>query len=103
MVSNNQILTYTACKDENSYKGGAEKGSNDGTRKISLKNGLIYEGQLLNGKPYGRGKYIDQSGNIYEGEFPGGTTWWISLNQTFTSLYIVKVFIFCMAELNGRR
>jgi len=31
-----------------------------------------YEGDLVNGKPHGKGKFIDSNGDVYEGEFVNG-------------------------------
>jgi hypothetical protein len=29
----------------------------------------VWEGETLNGKPHGKGKYTFSNGNVYEGEF----------------------------------
>ena len=34
--------------------------------------GGIYDGELLNNWPHGRGKYTFENGNVYEGEFHQG-------------------------------
>ena len=39
---------------------------------IVMSNGCKYEGELANGKPHGKGKYIWSNGDIYEGEFNNG-------------------------------
>ena len=64
------------------------KGRSDDNGTFNLRCGLVYEGEILNGFPHGRGKYIDErSGDTYEGEFPFGTTGWFSLYQGFYFLY----------------
>jgi len=39
---------------------------------IKLRNGSLYEGDLVNGKPHGKGKIISKSSDIYEGDFVNG-------------------------------
>ena len=41
--------------------------------KLTLENGVIYEGEAVNGKPDGKGKLIyPDGGDVYEGEFHNG-------------------------------
>ncbi|KAK1737727.1 phosphatidylinositol-4-phosphate 5-kinase-related protein [Skeletonema marinoi] len=40
--------------------------------KITFDNGGVYEGDVVDGKPHGRGKKISLSGNEYEGKWKNG-------------------------------
>jgi len=40
--------------------------------KLTLEKGYNYEGEVLNGKPNGKGKIIFSDGDIYEGNFIDG-------------------------------
>ena len=42
-------------------------------QKISIGNGDTYEGEMINGKMNGMGKYIYNNGVIYEGNYNNGT------------------------------
>ena len=65
------------------------KGINDGNGTFFLRDGLVYEGEILNGFPHGRGKYTDKNGGgFYEGEYPFGTTGWFSLYQEFLFFFV---------------
>jgi two-component system chemotaxis response regulator CheY len=39
------------------------------TKKLTLENGDVYEGEIKGGKPHGKGKYTFVNGNVYEGNF----------------------------------
>jgi len=41
-------------------------------QKITFKNGSIYEGEILNRMPDGKGKLTFPDGSVYEGEFLSG-------------------------------
>ena len=40
--------------------------------QYTFKDGAVYNGQLTNGKPNGRGKTVFQTGDTYEGEYLKG-------------------------------
>lgn len=42
------------------------------TSEIVFKNGDLYEGQVLNEQPHGKGKYKFSNGSHYQGEFKNG-------------------------------
>ena len=42
------------------------------TGKLTLPDGSVYEGELVNGKPHGKGKKTFSSGGYYEGDFVDG-------------------------------
>ena len=41
-------------------------------KKLTYPNGDVYEGDLLGGKPHGKGKYIYTGGRLYEGDWVAG-------------------------------
>ena len=40
--------------------------------ELKLENGDFYEGDVVDNKPHGKGKYTTPNGNIYEGDFADG-------------------------------
>ncbi|MCL2186335.1 MAG: Fe-S cluster assembly protein IscX [Treponema sp.] len=40
--------------------------------KLTLEDGSVYEGEIADGKPHGKGKLIRANGEIYEGDFKSG-------------------------------
>ena len=39
---------------------------------LKLDDGSLYEGEVVDGKPHGKGKQILTNGSIYEGDFADG-------------------------------
>ena len=48
------------------------KAQNPATQTITLSDGGRYTGQVLHGKPNGKGKAVYKNGDVYEGEFLKG-------------------------------
>ena len=48
------------------------KAQNPATQTITLSDGGRYTGQVLHGKPNGKGKVVYKNGDVYEGEFLTG-------------------------------
>jgi len=42
------------------------------TGKLTLQGGGVYEGELVNGKPHGKGKFTGPLFDVYEGDFVDG-------------------------------
>jgi hypothetical protein len=60
-------------KDMGTYEGEANALSQNRRRgKVSLLNGEVYEGFLLNDKPEGEGLHRFPDGSVYEGQFSNG-------------------------------
>ena len=49
------------------------KAQNPATQTITLSDGARYTGQVLRGKPNGKGKAVYKNGDVYEGEFLNAT------------------------------
>ena len=45
------------------------KAQNPAPQTITLSDGARYTGQVLRGKPNGKGKAVYKNGDVYEGEF----------------------------------
>lgn len=42
------------------------------TERIRYENGDVYEGEVQDGQPHGKGKYVYANGDVYEGDFSAG-------------------------------
>jgi hypothetical protein len=60
-------------KDSFIYQGEVLNGLPHGKGKITYKNGSAYEGEFAKGDIHGKGKKIYSNGLVYEGEFINGT------------------------------
>ena len=49
-----------------------EKAKERTKEKLTFEDGSIYAGEIVDGKPHGKGKYIQSDGLVYEGDFYAG-------------------------------
>lgn len=58
--------------DDGVYEGNLVDGKRTGKGKYTWPSGNVYEGDFVDGERTGKGKYTDANGNIYEGDFVDG-------------------------------
>jgi hypothetical protein len=64
--------TWDVCPGEGVYAGSMVRGVRDGSGKLWLNNGDMYEGQWRGDELHGQGRIAYQTGAVYEGDFEDG-------------------------------
>ncbi len=71
-ANNTQTTTTLKYKSGTIYDGEVVNNVPNGKGKMTFTSGSVYEGDFVNGKYEGKGKYIFNNGDIYEGGFVNG-------------------------------
>ena len=59
---------------------------------MKMVNIIKYEGDFVNDKKEGKGKYIEEDGNYYDGE-------WANDKKNGKGQYIIRMVIFCIVDI----
>jgi hypothetical protein len=59
--------TYTSAKSGQVYEGQWVNGKKQGVGKYTFSNGELYDGDYFNNRKHGYGKYTFKNGSSYEG------------------------------------